>query len=260
MRCTSYSTAQSYNLKGLMQSLEGTNLTQMYPDALHIPFQKGNVFCFSYGCVIFWGIEPEQETHFLKILKSFEDNSYPHNMDGFEYTFDNKYNVKNDTITLDKKKPHPLQMLAVSYGLSQSSKLAVFEDRILQTIEETKHIPRELAARGKISLSKRAIGKQIGALFIERNSVNLHTDILDTPAFFWDHPEFEPLYNMTRADLDVDARTKVLNTRLDIVRELFEVMGDELNNRHAAMLEWIIIILICIEVILTLLTHVFKII
>ena len=97
-------------------------------------------------------------------------------------------------------------------------------------------------------------------MFIERNSVNLHTDILDTPAFFWDHPEFEPLYNMTRADLDVDARTKVLNTRLDIVRELFEVMGDELNNRHAAMLEWIIIILICIEVVLTLLTHVFKII
>jgi uncharacterized Rmd1/YagE family protein len=260
MRCTSYSTAQSYNLKGLIQSLGFAESAQVYSDAAYMPYQGGSVFCFSYGCAIFWGLETEQESAFLKLLKPFEDNAYSPNFDGFEYNFGSKYNVKNDIITLNKSKPHTLQMLAVSYGLSQSSKLAVFEDRIYQTIEETRHIPRELASRGKISLSKREIGKKIGELFIERNSVNLHTDILDTPAFFWDHSEFEPLYNMTRADLDVNARTKVLNTRLDIVRELFEVMGDELNYRHAAMLEWIIIILICIEVVFTGLTHVFKII
>jgi uncharacterized Rmd1/YagE family protein len=260
MRCTSYSTAQSYPLKELIKSLESIQSILVYPDAIYIPYQKGYIFCFSYGCVVFWGLEAKEEEAFLQLLKPFEESPYPPNIDGFEYMFNKRYRVKNDIITLNEKKDHTLQMLATSYGLSQSSKLAVFEDRIFQTIEETKHIPRELAQRGKISLSKRAISKQIGALFIERNSVNLHTDILDTPAFFWDHPEFESLYNMVRADLDVDARTKVLNTRLDIVRELFEVMGDELNNRHAAMLEWIIIILICIEVILTLLTHVFKII
>lgn len=260
MRCTSYSTAQSYNLKGLIQGLGFADSAQIYSDAAYFPYKEGKVFCFPYGCAIFWGLELDQESDFLTLLKPFEENPYPANFDGFEYQVGTQYSVKNDVITLNKKKPHTLQMLAVSYGLSQSGKLAVFEDRIFQTIEETKHIPRELALRGKISLSKRAIGKQIGALFIERNSVNLHTDILDTPAFFWDHPEFEPLYNMTRADLDVDARTKVLNTRLDIVRELFEVMGDELNNRHTAMLEWIIIILICIEVVMTALTHVFKVI
>lgn len=258
MRCTSYSTAQSYNLKAIDQNLGTSQLSQIFSDACYIPYQDGDVFCFSYGCVVFWGLESEQEEAFLKDLGPFEENSYPPNIDGFEYGFGRKYGVKNDTITLDKKNPATLQMLAVSYGLSQSSKLAVFEDRIFQTIEETKRIPQELATKGKISLSKRQIAKKIGALFIERNSVNLHTDILDTPAFFWDHPEFESLYIMARADLDLEARTRVLNTRLDIVRELFEVMGNELNNRHAALLEWIIIILICIEVILSFLTHVFK--
>jgi len=258
MRCTSYSTAQAYNLKALANAIDAEQSTQPFPDARYVTYKGGNVFCFSYGCVVFWGLETEQEQDFLKVLKAFEDKPYAPNVDAFDYTVGSKYGVKNDVITLDEKNPPTLQMLAVSYGLSQSSKLAVFEDRIYQTIEETKRIPQELAERGKISLSKRQISKKIGELFIERNSVNLHTDILDTPAFFWDHPEFEPLYIMARSDLDLDARTKVLNTRLDIVRELFEVMGDELNNRHAAMLEWIIIILICIEVVLSFLMHVFK--
>jgi uncharacterized Rmd1/YagE family protein len=258
MRCTSYSTAQVYNLKSLASYFTEERSLQVFPDVLHFLYKEGTVFCFSYGCVIFWGLTPQEEQTFLGILREHEDRPYLPNVDEFDYTFGRKYSVKNDVIILHGKNSPILQMLAVSYGLSQSSKLAVFEDRIYQTIAETKRIPQELAEKGKISLSKREIAKKIGELFIERNSVNLHTDILDTPAFFWDHPEFEPLYIMTRADLDLDARTKVLNTRLDIVRELFEVMGNELNNRHAAMLEWIIIILICIEVVFSFLTHVFK--
>jgi uncharacterized Rmd1/YagE family protein len=136
-------------------------------------------------------------------------------------------------------------------------KLTAFEARIDTTIELTKNIPQELAQRGKVSLSRKEISQRIGALFIERNSVNLHSDILDAPVFIWDHPEYENLYTLTINDLELHNRTAVLNRRLDIVKELFEMMRDELNNRHSAMLELIIIILIMMEVFLTLLVHVF---
>ncbi len=121
----------------------------------------------------------------------------------------------------------------------------------------TKNIPEELAHRGKISLARKEISKRIGELFIERTSVNLHSDILDAPVFIWDHPEYESLYTMTINDLELHARTAVLNRRLDIVKELFEMMRDELNNRHSTMLESIIVLLIMIEVFLTLIVHVF---
>lgn len=87
--------------------------------------------------------------------------------------------------------------------------------------------------------------------------MNLHSDILDAPVFIWDHPEYESLYNLTINDLELHARTAVLNRRLDIVKELFEMMRDELTNRHSTMLELIIITLIMIEVFLTLFIHVF---
>lgn len=156
-----------------------------------------------------------------------------------------------------KTRSHALQMLAVSYGLSQAVKLSAFESRIESTIETTKTIPQELAIRGKISLSRKEISRRIGALVIERNSVNLHSDILDAPVFIWDHPEYESLYTMTIKDLELHSRTDVLNRRLDIVKELFEMMRDELNNRHSTMLETIIVLLIMIEVFLTLFIHVF---
>ena len=40
----------------------------------------------------------------------------------------------------------------------------------------------------------------------------------------------------------------MLNKRLDIIKELFDMLASEYHNSHASMLEWIVIILILIEV------------
>src|SRR5262249_46265875 len=116
----------------------------------------------------------------------------------------------------------------------------------------------ELAARGKIRLSKKEIRRKMGALFIERNSINLYFDVLDTPEFFWEHAELEPLYTMTATYLDIEARVRALNQRLDIVHELFDMLVTELNHQHSSKLELTIIWLICIEVGLSILQNVFR--
>ena len=55
---------------------------------------------------------------------------------------------------------------------------------------------------------------------------------------------------MTVKDLEIRSRTQTLNRKLDIMHDLYQILGDELNHRHTAKLEWIIIILIMIEVLL----------
>lgn len=90
-----------------------------------------------------------------------------------------------------------------------------------------------------------------------RNSINLHTDILDTPEFFWDHEDLEVFYEKTCHYLDLTARVDVLNKRLDIVKELFEILNDHLEARHSSRLEWVIIILIAVEVAMALATDIF---
>jgi len=145
--------------------------------------------------------------------------------------------------------------LTVSHGFAQSVKLGAFENTISSSFEKTRHIPVNLATKGKIPLSRKEIRKKMGALFLDRSSINLHTDVLDTPEFFWEHPELEPVYLDVANELDIETRGQVLNQRLDVLRELFEMLGNELNHQHSSRLEWIIIWLILIEVIVTLLTH-----
>jgi hypothetical protein len=70
------------------------------------------------------------------------------------------------------------QKLALSFSLAQSAKLFVFEDRVDTTISSARHIPVSLAERGRIDLSRTEISKLTGKVFLERNEVNLHSDIL----------------------------------------------------------------------------------
>lgn len=257
MRCLALCNAETYDLHGLALALEEIEFINFYTDALHASYKDWDIFIFRYGCMVFWNVPVDQEAQFLTLFRDFTQQPIGLVSEEFDYSFGSKPRFFQDKITLAKTKPHALQMLAVSYGLSQATKLAAFEVRIDNTIELTKNIPQELAHRGKISLSRKEISQRIGGLFIERNSVNLHSDILDAPVFIWDHPEYESLYTLTINDLELHARTAVLNRRLDIVKELFEMMRDELNNRHSTMLELIIVVLIMMEVFLTLLIHVF---
>ena len=163
--------------------------------------------------------------------------------------------IEEDEITLQTK--NVLSKLAISYGLAQSVKLTTFEETIQKTIDRTRSLPEDLANKGKIRMSRKGISRKMGELFTERNFINLHSEILDTPEFFWNYPELEPFYRRTAHYLDVSKRVEVLNRRLTVVHELFEILSNELNHQHTSRLEWTIIILIVIEVVIALLRDLF---
>jgi uncharacterized Rmd1/YagE family protein len=186
----------------------------------------------------------------LEQIKAFEEQPVDE-IDSDEFTFDfgETSQILEDEIILPNS--DVLSRLAVSHGLGQSVKLGTFENAIRKTFNSTKHIPEDLAKHGRIPLFRKEIRKKMGELFIERNSINLHFDVLDTPEFFWKYTELEPLYAMTANYLDVETRVEVLNQRLDVIHELFEMLGTELNHQHSSLLEWTIIVLIVMEVTLT---------
>ena len=105
-----------------------------------------------------------------------------------------------------------------------------------------------MAVDGKIKLNRKDITRQIGQLFVDRSSINLYSDILDNPDFLWEDDEWLPVYSRVAKYLEVDRRADVLNKRLDILKELFDMLATELHNSHSNKLEWIVIILIMVEV------------
>ena len=264
MRCTTYCTASSYDMARLLQEIQKKGTSMPHRDVIHTQVKeekrtKGDIFCFSFGVIVCWGFSEKEEEEILSFLKEFEKEplSKPER-DDFTFIYGENMVIEEDEIILQNKAS--LTKLAISYGIAQSVKLTIFEEAIQKTVSFTQQIPANLARQGKISLSRKEISKKMGEIFLERSFINLHTEILDTPEFFWDHPELEPFYKRTIHYLDVSKRIELLNRRLAIVHDLFEILSNELNHQYSSRLEWIIIILIVIEVIIGLLRDVFHII
>lgn len=144
----------------------------------------------------------------------------------------------------------PLEKLSISFAMAQSIKLSVLELRVEETFETTRVYPVELAEKGHISLEQTEVSKMIGHLFIVKAGVNLESDMLSTPDWFWDNDEWEPVYKHALKYLEVDNRVNILNKRMEVMSEMFEMLRNQLEVRHATRLEWIIIWLIVIEVLL----------
>ncbi len=255
MECCAFCTASSYQIKPLYASLKAKFKTSLIRDVIHVGFSEGvDVFYFPYGAAICWGVSSNEGKKYLEYTKNFSVKTLDEiEEDAFTFRYGDKYEFVKDDLVLPNKEI--LTKLTVSHGFAQSVKLGAFENTISSSFEKTRHIPVNLATKGKIPLSRKEIRKKMGALFLDRSSINLHTDVLDTPEFFWEHPELEPVYLDVANELDIETRGQVLNQRLDVLRELFEMLGNELNHQHSSRLEWIIIWLILIEVIVTLLTH-----
>lgn len=258
MRCAGYCTATSFESGKLSEFLKSRYGAVRFREVLHFKLGKsphsseeGDVFIFPYAAIVFWGLEHSQELSILNELKAFEYQPVDIVCDDlFTYGYGEHPSIKEDEIVLPNK--DVLTKLAFSQGIAQSVKLDTFEHTIQKTVDLTRELPQHLAVLGKISLSGTEIRRMMGRLFIDRHSINLHQELLDTPEFFWEYSELEPYYRMVAHYLDIERRVNVLNQRLTVLKELFDMLNNEINHKHSSRLEWTIIWLIVIEVLLEL--------
>ncbi|CAD6444969.1 712b7608-c654-4e53-adc6-c2df83fb40b8 [Sclerotinia trifoliorum] len=220
---------------------------------IHTP----EVFLFGYGVVVIWGMSSLHEQKFLKEIAKFESGKFAADdveMESFNFYYTKEYQARiyNDFITL-REKGNYMTKLAISHGLAQSVKTSLFESLVDNTIDQNKDIPTQIALTGTIALPRKQINMQIGELFILRINIHLNGSILDTPELFWAEPQLEPIYQAVRSYLEMDQRVKLLNERLDVIADLLAVLKDQLSHRHGEKLEWVVIVLIAVEILVAVL-------
>ena|SRR5579872_4603182 len=266
MRCVSFCTAESYDLRSLANSFKRKGyFTRLSRDVLHVANHKkpADIFFFSHGSFVCWGFNKRQELKWVDYVKDFARNTLTRiESDHFCYGLGEEISIdahdrfKIDVITLDSDNSQV--KLAISYGLAQAIKLEAFEDAIQMAIRKNSTLPEEIASRGITSLSRTALFKRMGEIFLARSSINLNSEYLDTPEFFWRNPNLEPFYMMTKKFLDIPSRVMSLNQKLDVLQDLFDILNSQVEHRHSSMLETIIILLIFIEIIISILQfHIF---
>lgn len=90
-----------------------------------------------------------------------------------------------------------------------------------------------------------------GEIFLERSDVNFHADILTSPEFFWDEGSaHQDVYEACVTFLEVPKRVDLLNMRLDVLQELFDMLNRHLDSSHMAKLNEVVIILLIMSSVL----------
>lgn len=250
----SYLTCERFK-KEIFQIVEERYKCSTIKDAIIIDLKEDQqIILFKYGVFICWNVDFESMKFFIDFIKDYQINSFAKPIiEEFNYIIDNDFKINLDTIYLNDSSS--TSKIAISQALSQSVKLEQFEEEVQTTIDTNSNIPLQLSLTGKIKLTKKEISKKIGELFLVKSKINLHYDLLDTPEFFWEYPQYEIQYEKLVKYLDIKSRVEVLNKKLEIIQELLHVLGDEQKHKYSSFLEWIIIILIAFELVISLKDH-----
>ena len=124
-----------------------------------------------------------------------------------------------------------------------------------------------------MKLSRKEVLRKTGELYTLSHLINLSSHLTDTPDFYWDRDELEKLYRQALHYFNIQSRTRVrtfstrwcslydcvlfscymfhlqvMNHKLTHCIDLVDLLRDHLNTKHEVRLEWMIIILILVEV------------
>uniref|UniRef100_A0A671XKH9 Required for meiotic nuclear division 1 homolog n=1 Tax=Sparus aurata TaxID=8175 RepID=A0A671XKH9_SPAAU len=277
-KCIAFATADQYHLPTLCHDLmrhgfqemdlprDASNALVISTDKAAKPDDDAVMFFFREGSVVFWNVEEKTLKRVMRILEHHEIQPYEVALVHWEneeisYTV-GEGNTKlergnfilNDQMNQDEA---VLEKFAFSNALCLSVKLAIWEVSLDNFVESIQSIPETLKSGKRVKLSSAEVMKKIGELFTLRHCINLRSDLLITPDFYWDRENLEKLYDKTCQFLSINRRVNVVNEKLEHCTQLTDLMRSHLSEKHSLRLEWMIVILITIEVLFELAKMIF---
>lgn len=241
-----YATAEEYDLERLRNSLIKQDLYELQafpslednsadnkdtqpPDFLYatakIKFddEPRDIFFFREGSVVLWNCTELECSNVLAHLQPFEIDAYNRALiaeesDCMAYNYHPKRaHLANGNFYLSQDPDGgtasagavALEKYTYSNALSTSVKLGIWEALLDRYVDSMAYVTEDLKRGTKIKMSRAEVLRKTGELFALRHLINLSSDLLDTPDFYWDREQLEHLYSSTCGYFSVQRRTKV---------------------------------------------------
>lgn len=215
-------------------------------------------FLFKNGALVTWGYKRYEARRLVTKIKQYCQypvNHPPH--DEFSYRVGKDTTIKPheyfdvDCLTLEEDSEDI--KLSLSYGFAQSVKLQYFESRLEGLIDKYTPMISALSSKGQMHISRKKTRQIIGEILATKSEMNLISNFMYHPKYFWQHPGLEVFFSMLEDYLDFERRINAINHRLDTLNEIFDMFSNYLENKHSHGLEMVIIVLIAVEIIIALL-------
>lgn len=217
-----------------------------------------DVFLFREGSIVFWGVPYDQQKRILYGLSSLKIDPYSNELiqeekEHLNYDIlpsNEKSKLNRDIVELANREPDLLRLdqFAFSHAVMLSVKLGIWEAILDRYIESIGWITTNMKNGQTIQLTRDQVFRKTGEIYELKHRINLSSDLLDLPDVYWDRHDQEVMFLSLISFLNIKKRTAVMNEKLNHCCELMNLLSSHMNDKHHVRLEWMIIVLIMVEV------------
>ncbi len=216
------------------------------------------LYVFKYGIVSFLGYNETETTAFLQLIMPFSKNF-------IEQRLSDEFDIETGTLAINYgynkieiPKPGIEMIRLIMLNASQSVALDHYNQQTNLLLEETNYHTQVLEKKGKIDLGGTELKKYIGRTLNLKNKIAANLYIFYSPEETWEDENLNKLDIGLKKTFDLQPRFRTIQEGLQIVKDNLELFKDLLQYRNSVVLEWVIILLILVEVINLLLEKFFK--
>ncbi|MGY4412474.1 putative Rmd1/YagE family protein [Bradyrhizobium sp. LB7.1] len=230
-------------------ALEIGTLVSSTPVAFRI--HAGLVVIFRYGVVVLIGLSPSEESALIETLISRvigELSSYEEERAQAQLCDDQSAEVILPGGRICLRDFSDDRLLLIADTLAKSTALERDERRIAAVFDVIEPFARELAEHGRTPRSRKGILELIGNALLVQQRVAGRVAIAEKPDALWEKPELERLYARLKDEYELKERLEMLERKLSAISGTANALTDIIDTRRSLRLEWVVVVLIVMEV------------
>ncbi|WP_298273561.1 RMD1 family protein [Geobacter sp.] len=211
------------------------------------------VYLYYFGGVVFVNCSEEEIGAFSRSMERYADQfrEYPSIRYRDDYSLrtgeGDRIAVTNDSAVMPGYDPAYVDIIC--FVVAKSVALERIEERVDLVLDEMEELIA-LLDRGKLELSDRRLATLASSILTYKYQSIAHIMVLDKPDITWENPEADRLY-LTMANLfELNQRYNEIRHKGETLLDITQVFTSLSHARRATRLEWIIIVLIFIEIVI----------
>jgi len=222
-----------------------------YSDPTELFYKTGTeqyVYIFKYGAVCFLNYDVIRISELLSFIKPYCKNLFEKSITD-EFTVEThakEVRVGFNKIEIPSADIDVLRL--VMLNVSQSVALDYYEEQTNKLLEETNFFTQMLETKGKLNISGKKLKQHIGRTLLLRNRIAENIYVFDSPPETWENENLTKIDTGLKRTFDLQVRVRMIQEGLNIIRDNLELFRGLLQYRNSNILEWIIILLILVEV------------
>jgi uncharacterized Rmd1/YagE family protein len=240
--------------KGQLDTKEFRTRQQHYPvlaaDPLVLEPVRGSfVVMTKFGSLVFWNCKGELEAEILKAARALPGASP--GSEKLEDQIEVVIGVAENRVTFDEVAVRRLtldNLKIISLALAQSLALDRVETEVVEALRTFEPVVSQLSRAGLLLLHEKEVLRAVGFVLEVRQEVLANLTLFDKPPETWESEVLDRLDTQLYDFFDLEERLSAINQKMIYFSEMNSTLLNLLNHRKSVRLEWIIIILILIEV------------